>query len=638
MTRFDPSLLVLRLIIEAGGRNVYDERLHPGVNIIRGENSSGKSTILNFIFYALGGDLTDWSEAALRCNRVTVETEFNGMPVTLSREITDTPRQPMDIFGGPYELAIKAPRSEWTRYPYSRVATRESFSQTLFRLLGLPEVTYDVSGSLTMHQLLRLLYADQLSPTDDIFRLEPFDRMLIRDTVGRLLCGAYDNRVYTNELRLRGFDKELSEVSAQLTSLFRVLGRSGESMTLDWIAAERQRLEADERTTQSEIEQTERRLYSAGDQDEITLAAQERAYSEVQTLQGKIGTTHQQRDALALAIADSDAFIATLEEKLSAMNDASTTMEALGEIRFTSCPACHAPISDDIPTGVCHLCHTPFDPERSRNRLAAFINDTAVQLKQSRLLQEDRKERLRRTEIELTELERAWRRASERLREVQRLPSTELRSQLRELQRRAGYLQRQLEDLDERMKAVALAQELSERKAQLSETIARLKAENESIQAEQEQRLRRAYSLISTEVLHLLRNDLRRQDSFESPERVEFSFEQNKITVDEQTYFSASSRVILKNSFFCGFLFAAVKERFFRHPRFCMLDTVEDKGMEPERSHNFQMLIAEQSEAAAIRHQIIMGTAMIAPDLDDERYTVGKYSTRDEMTLELTPR
>jgi DNA repair exonuclease SbcCD ATPase subunit len=637
MMRLDPSLVVLRLVIEGSGRTVYNEHFHSGVNIIRGENSSGKSTILNFIFYALGGDLTDWSEAALRCSHVTVEVELNGIPLTLSREVTDIPRQPMDVFGGPYKLAIKAPRSEWTRYPYSRSSTRESFSQALFRLLGLPEVINEVSGSLTMHQVLRLLYADQLSPVDDIFKLEPFDRALIRDAIGRLLCGAYDNRVYSNQLRIRELEKELSDVNAELSSLFRVLGRTGESMTLDWIAAEGQRLEGDERTTQREIEEAERRLYSAADEDKITLAALEGAFSEVQTLQGKIAAARHVRDGLALAIADSDAFIAALGQKLSAMHDASSAVEALGEIKFTSCPACHAPILDDTLHGVCHLCRTPFDPERSRNRLAAFINDTAIQLKQSRILQEDRKERLRRAETSLTELEAVWRRTSERLRELQRLPSTEARSQLRELQRRAGYLQRQLEDLDERAKAVALAHELSGRKSQLSASIARLKAENDSIQAEQEQRLRTAYNLISAEVLYLLRRDLRRQDSFENPERVDFSFEQNKISVDGQTYFSASSRVILKNSFFSGFLFAALKEKFFRHPRFCMLDTVEDKGMEPERSHNFQMLIAGLSDDSDVRHQIIMGTQMIAPDLDDERYTVGKYSTRDEPTLDLVP-
>ena len=118
------------------------------------------------------------------------------------------------------------------------------------------------------------------------------------------------------------------------------------------------------------------------------------------------------------------------------------------------------------------------------------------------------------------------------------------------------------------------------------------------MQAAQEKCLGRAYELISEEARNILRNDLRRQDSFENPQRVDFSFADNRINVDGQTYFSASSRVILKNSFFCGFLFAALKESFFRHPRFCMLDTVEDKGMEPERSHNFQLLIASLLERA----------------------------------------
>ena len=120
-----------------------------------------------------------------------------------------------------------------------------------------------------------------------------------------------------------------------------------------------------------------RRLYSAEDDDKITLGL-EKAYSEVQTLQGEIATIRQQRDGLALAIADSDAFIATLEEKLSAMHDASTAVEALGDIKFTYCPVCFAAISTDTRAGVCYLCRTHFDAERSRNRLAVFINDTAI--------------------------------------------------------------------------------------------------------------------------------------------------------------------------------------------------------------------------------------------------------------------
>jgi recombinational DNA repair ATPase RecF len=61
------------MVVERSGTAVYDEHFHPRVNIIRGENSSGKSTVLNFIHYGLGGDVSEWSEMALLCERVTVE-------------------------------------------------------------------------------------------------------------------------------------------------------------------------------------------------------------------------------------------------------------------------------------------------------------------------------------------------------------------------------------------------------------------------------------------------------------------------------------------------------------------------------------------------------------------------------------
>ena len=161
----------------------------------------------------------------------------------------------------------------------------------------------------------------------------------------------------------------------------------------------------------------------------------------------------------------------------------------------------------------------------------------------------------------------------------------------------------------------------------------RLKNENSALQATQQVRLNKAYTLIADEVRILLNKDLRRQDTFENPQSIQFDFAANNITVDGQKYFSASSRVILKNSFFAGFLSASMKESFFRHPRFCIIDTIEDKGMEPVRSQNFQLLLAEISNNSSVEHQVIIATSMLAGELDDERYTVGKFSTRDEPTL-----
>ena len=125
---------------------------------------------------------------------------------------------------------------------------------------------------------------------------------------------------------------------------------------------------------------------------------------------------------------------------------------------------------------------------------------------------------------------------------------------------------------------------------------------------------------------------MKRQDSFEDPKRVDFSFAKNTITVDDHTYFSASSRVVLKTAFLVGFLAAAMEDQKFRHPRFLMIDITEDKGMEQERSHNFQLQVVRLSSVSNVEHQVILATAMPSPELSEDVF-VGKFSRRDSGTL-----
>ncbi len=633
--RLDPSLQVNRLLIERDSHTAYDETFHPGLNIIRGENSSGKSTILNFLFYALGGELSDWSETALLCTRVTLEASLNGNVATLSRPVSDLPNQHMDIFGGPLEEALKAPRSEWSRYSYRRAQSKESFSQALFRLLKMPEVGNDVSGNITMHQVLRLLYADQLSPVEHIFKFEPFDPPTLREAIGRLVCGAYDNTLYENELRIRELDKQFNAVSAELRSLLAVLGRAGEAMTLEWIAAQRRVLEDRRSALRTEVEETERQLYSAQSGDELTLKAQQRVYAEVQSLQQELGRLEEKRDSIALAMSDSAAFISGLEQKLEALNDSGSVADYVGEIRFQTCPSCLAPLQNGADHKTCHLCKTPFDGERAKSRIVSLINDTALQLRQSRSLQTQRTANAAEVEARMAAMEEAWRASSVRLNDARKLPSTELQDSLRELHRQSGYLDREIEDLEKKAAIVQLVDQLSSKKSEIASEITRLKVDNEARKAEQAKRVSTAYTAISNEVRDLLHKDLRRQDSFEKAAAIQFDFGANSITVDGKSYFSASSRAILKTSFFVGLLAAATKNSFFRHPRFCIVDTIEDKGMEPIRSQNFQRLIAQLSASTPAQHQIIIATAMIAPDLDEPKYTVGKASTRDDRALKI---
>jgi len=91
MTRVDPSIWLSRLTVLKTGKAVYDQRFHLGVNIIHGENGSGKSTIADFIFFALGGDHTDWRQQASMCDFTLAEVCINGAFVTLSPDFSHPP-------------------------------------------------------------------------------------------------------------------------------------------------------------------------------------------------------------------------------------------------------------------------------------------------------------------------------------------------------------------------------------------------------------------------------------------------------------------------------------------------------------------------------------------------------------------
>ncbi|KQB52888.1 hypothetical protein AQS70_12645 [Pseudomonas endophytica] len=637
MTQFEPVLIVRRLIVLKGAKPVYDERLHPGVNVIRGENASGKSTILNFIYYGLGGDLTDWSTAALLCSRVYLEVELNGMVVTLARDISKTAGSPMDIFSGAYELSLKQPANAWNRYPYRRSLTTESFSQALFRLLGMPDVSLEVSGNITMHQVLRLLYADQLSPVDEIFRFEQFEQKDTRDTIGRLLCGAYTNELYENTQSLKSLKKEFDKIDAQLRSLFVVLGKAEQEVaTTDWLSAECEELLKQRRQVEQETDALERKMAS-NSSDPISMKEQTECYDFVKRKQVEIAKTKQAIHSLVLDIADSDAFVNGLKEKVNNLRDSAVVARNLEEIKFHSCPACFSILDseEDALTYACHLCKTPYDSEQVAARIAGLVNESAVQIKQSEVLQGRRREKLLKLEEDLESLGKEWKSSAQKLSSMLGRPSTENQQLLRELQRKLGYIDRMIEDFDQKSKMAGVISSLSQRKTELQLRITSLDEENLGLRRAQQDRLNRAYLLISEEVKHLLHNDLRRQDSFENAKGLSFSFEKNRLTVDGESYFSASSRAILKSSFFAGFTAAASEEEFFRHPRFCMIDTLENMGVEEVRSQNFQRLLVNRSAKLKARHQIIYATAMIDPELNNASYTVGRYSTRDEPTIEL---
>src|SRR5690606_20910538 len=152
-------LKINRLRVMSRGIAVYNQKFHEGVNIIRGQNGSGKSTISDFIFFILGGEFDDWKDAASRCDEVQAEIETPSGTLTLRRS-SDSKIAPIYVFFGNIEKSEKFALEGWQRFPIRRQSTEESFSQILFRSLGIPEAQSEGSSNITMHQLLRLCYSD----------------------------------------------------------------------------------------------------------------------------------------------------------------------------------------------------------------------------------------------------------------------------------------------------------------------------------------------------------------------------------------------------------------------------------------------------------------------------------------------
>lgn len=633
MTLFKPTLIIREVAVYRGTSYAYRESLHDGVNIIAGENSSGKSTILSLIVYGLGADISNWSEQAQLCDRVSLEVECNGKVATFSRLISAKSGQPMEIFAGSLEQAEKAPTSEWMRFAYRTSGERESFSQAVFNLLDLPELQTDTSGKLTLHQLLRLMYSDQLSAVDHIFRDENFDSPQLREAIGRFLMGAYDTDIYANQLRIRELDKELAAADATLRGIYALLADVNHSLTLDWAAAERRNVEEQLIRLGEEASRTEAAFYEDDGGDVVSLEPQQRALEAVRAAQKELASVDQEIEGLRLERADSEIFLATLRRKIDALRDSATVAEAISEVEYSWCPACFATLPTHDNSHTCRLCKAPMDEERMRRRVVGQLNELLVQQKQSTSVQADR-------DRELTELDKQraatfarWKDAAARLGTASRTPQSDARQKLASLNEQMGYLRRELEEITRQERLIARLDALSTRKADVTAELTRLRDMNERLAATQQERLSNAYRRVERETLALLHHDLPRQDSFEKAESVSFDFKRDAISVDGHTYSSASSTIYLKNALLSSFLAAAAEDPGFRHFRLLILDTIEDKGMEPERSRNFQRLIAERSASLTARHQIIFATAMISPELDNTEYVIGRKSTHAERTL-----
>lgn len=614
------------------GRTVYDQKFHSGVNIIRGANSTGKSTIAEFIFFALGGDITEWKPEAASCDFVVAEIRVNDAVLTLRRKISQHRNQPMDMFWGQMEAGLASAVEGWEVYPFRRSADRQSFSQVMFRALAMPEVHSDMDSNITMHQLLRLLFVDQMSPPDALFINEQFDSPFTRKTIYELLVGLFDDTLYADELKLRSTRQKAENAQTRIDALLGAMADLGQEVDPGV-------LESQVKEKQTQLQRITQYLEELAKEGPQTSSTAPDTSSE---LQKQFEELRRQRSELTQDVAriqveveDSEQFIAELSRRSKALSESIAVRDILGTLQVQFCPQCLQPLQTERHSSGCKLCGQDLPSDQGSTQKLRLRQELAMQIRESSLLLEGKKAKLEELQRRLPAVRRAAQQAEQRLKEALSTVTSQRNRELEELFQKRGALESEVGYLLKFHTAATTFSSLKSTAAQLAADIRELELRIETKRRNQLHRRSQGEAHLSDNAVHFLRADLPSEEHFEVAQRVTVDPSRNSFAVDGRNQFSASSVTFLRNAVHFAFLFASLELDFFRYPRLIICDNIEDKGMVAARSQKFQQLVVAKSSRYEVEHQIIFTTSMIAPELNNAQYCVGEDYTHENKSLKV---
>ena len=588
------SFFVNRLyVLTTDGKVAYDELFHHGVNIIRGANSSGKSTITHLLFYGLGGEYTQFVTQARHCSRVMVEVCLDNAVLTLSRPIDldvegrVLTQRGMTIYWGTLDEALQGVCESGT-FGYKISAKTKSYSNVLFEVMGMPIVQGD--NNITMHQLLRLLYIDQESPTASLFYYEQFDNQTTRETVADLLLGIFDEELYAAKRKQKKLETELSDVKIELRAL-------GNSLDARQRSTEFIQGEIDHRNREMEQMAEKIQQLRRGENVEEQYKPQaEKWKKEVRKLE-KMCEEEETIDLLQYDIEDTDMFVAELTRKQEALRHSVSTREILGNLRLEYCPECLSPLPQDTPEGICHLCRQKTDNHMGVTQAKRLIAEISFQKQESEAILRKEEEELTAAKAKLRSLKAKRKTARRNLDELLGNARSSIAGSIEDLNYQKGQLNGELQQFYTMLELAEKYEQLTAKKAQLEAKMDSNKKYINAKLSKQENRRSIVMKKIQEHGAYFLNHDEERQKDFKeaSPSDITVDFPNNMVFLkDRYAKYSASSAFFLKLVARFSLFFASLDIDWMRYPRFIFADNMEDKGIEQHRAQMFQKTLIDR--------------------------------------------
>ena len=633
------NLFINRLRVHTdNGSIAYDENFHKGVNIIRGDNSSGKSTITHFIFYVLGGAFNDFVPEARLCSRSIAEVEMNGAVFTIKRDIIKDEKgnigtqTPLYFFWGNMEESFNPPIDKhWQKFNYKTYENRKSFSNVMFDNLELPIVKGD--NNITFHQILRLLYIDQESPTSSLFLYEHFDSQLTRETVSDLLLGVYNEELYENKKRLISAEKEYENIKSEIKATSQFFS---DPLALNPIHINEtiKHRESEISAIQEEIVSIRNKEKDINYEDGSKLSFQRLNDSSI--IQRKTVTQIKNKISnLYNEIEDSTFFIETLDKKIKALKNSIQTREFLGNLPLEHCPECLSTIKINNDSSNCKLCKEPIDESFGIVQARRMELEIGFQINESKKILDINKR-------DLLELESKYSSEIGKLHDIQKQVNSALENvksyseeEIDNLNSTKGFMEGEILQYRAMLENAELYDRLIQKKDELRKEVNYLKGYVFKTESHQTFLKQSINDKIKEEGIYLLNNDLDRQDEFKNASDFFIDYSNNIAFLSNKfSKYSASSNFYLKVAARFSIFLASLNIDEMRYPRFIFADNMEDKGIEMKRAQNLQKLLIERVMTFDNnKYQMIYTTSYITDELNKSEFVVGEYYTKENPSL-----
>lgn len=608
--------------IYSGNQMVYSQAFKMGLNVIAGENSTGKSTIIDFIAHVLGYEEIEWKAIQRKCTHVIAHFCIdNAHDFLLKREINDKKQNSIHF----KNIDESSP---WIVLPYKNSNEKKSFSSHMFELIGIPTTKLDENSSLTMFHALRLIYADQSTSADSLLnRQKEFDNKSIRRSFSEVLLGVDDFESHRLRQKLSEYEKIYNNDKYEVQAINRFLEEWGLQSPgeISSLIRDHEKIINEELKRIKEIDLTQ----SGGEIDD-GIRTKIKQNSELNFM------ANSEIEMLKIEIKDSEELINLLNSSKSDIDSSMEFYSIFSGLEFLHCPQCLHPLHNRKQhENGCLLCNEQLPKTNEVNK---FYLDRKIelefQIRESKAIIEKKRAKILTIQKQIDERSSDNDAYSRQLK-IQKTLNNKHVQAVAESSIKIG-------ESNEKISQLKLNEARASKLEKMSQSLREIKGKIGEIKEEINQLTDSRYNYkslvqaeLSTIVRRLLKQDEGYETAFINSFHIELDFENSIMSVDGVRKFSDSSEAILKaSSRFAIFYLSTLFERV-RIPRFSIIDCMEDKGMRPERAALLQNAMLDELAKINGDYQLIIGTSMPSSRIIDGNYILGKYLNKGDHTLQL---